>query len=88
MGLYLIERHFGPIKFSDLDEPQWVARREAANRQFPEITWHHSHIIENDDDMIAYCIYEAPTAQMCRDHAVAAGVPADVVSEAFQVAPG
>jgi hypothetical protein len=85
---YVIERHFGPIKFSDLDDPEWVARRESAFRQFPEIVWHHSHIIETDDDLITYCVYEAPDAQYCRDHAAAAGVPADDVREAFGVSPG
>lgn len=84
----MIERHFGPIRYADLDEPGWVARRQEANRQFPEIDWLHSHIIETDDDLITYCIYEAPDAQYCRDHAAAAGVPADFVREAFEVSPG
>jgi hypothetical protein len=85
---YVIERHFGPIRYADLDEPAWVARREAAFAAYPEIVWHHSHIAETADDLVTFCVYEAPSAQYCRDHAAAAGVPADVVHESFVVSPG
>jgi hypothetical protein len=88
MPEYVIERHFGPIRFADLDDPAWVARREAANARFPEIEWLHSHIIETDEELLTYCIYRAPSAEYVRDHARAAGVPADRVSEARHVVPG
>jgi hypothetical protein len=88
MQEYVIERHFGPIKFSDLDEPEWVARRKAAFAQFPEIVWEHSHIIESDEGLVTFCVYRAPSAQYIRDHAAAAGVPADKVMEATLVTPG
>ncbi len=88
MPQYVIELHFGKIRFADLDEPGWVARRQAANEQFPEIVWEHSYIIESDDELLTYCIYQAPNAQYVRDHAAAAGVPADRVMEAATVRPG
>jgi hypothetical protein len=88
MPRYLIERHFGDMRLEDLDAPEQVARTMAANERFPEISWEHSHVIYADEGMVTYCVYVAPTAQMCRDHAEAAGVPADVVTELIYVAPG
>jgi hypothetical protein len=88
MPEYVIERHFGSIKFVDLEEPAWVAQRLAANAAFPEIEWLHSHIIEADDELLTYCIYRAPSEQYIRDHAAAARVPADRVMESRRVDPG
>ena len=88
MPEYVIERNFGKMKFEDLDaDPEWVAQRQAAFEAFPEIEWLHSHIIEGDDELLTYCIYRAPSAQMCRDHAAMARVPADRVMEAHHVQP-
>ena len=84
---YVIERHFGKIKFADLDDPAWVAERQKAFEAFPEIEWLHSHIIETDDELLTYCIYRAPNAQCIRDHAAAARVPADRVMECRHVEP-
>ena len=88
MPRYVIERHFGDMRFEDLDDPERQARVQAANAAFPEITWDHSHITYQDDGMVTYCVYNAPNAQMCRDHASAAGVPADKVTEVIYVEPG
>jgi hypothetical protein len=77
------------MRFADLDEPSWVAKREAAAAAFPEIAWEHSHVVETDDgELVTYCVYVAPDAQMCRDHAAAAEVPADKVTEMTYVEPG
>jgi hypothetical protein len=84
---YIIERHFGKMKFADLDDPEWVAQRQAANEAFPEIDWLHSHIIESDEELLTYCIYRAPSEQYVRDHAAAARVPADRVMESWRVDP-
>lgn len=87
MPEYVIERHFGRMRYTDLDDPDWAARRKEAFRAFPEIEWLHSHIIETDDELLTYCIYRAPSAQYVRDHATAAGVPADRVLESNVVHP-
>lgn len=84
---YVIERRFGKMTFADLDDPEWTAQRHAAFLAHPEIEWLHSHIIETEGELLTYCIYRAPNPQCIRDHAVAAGVPADRVMECFDVAP-
>jgi hypothetical protein len=61
------------------------AAAEASSRvrveQFPELEWEHSHVVRTEDGLTSYCIYAAPSAQHLRDHAAAAGLPADEVHE-------
>jgi len=88
MPRYIIERHFGVMDESALDDPEWTKRRDAAFAQFPEIVWEHSHMTMQDDGFVTYCIYQAPDAQYVKDHAAAAGVPADRVIECWDRRPG
>ena len=38
--------------------------------QFPEITWHHSHVVVDDGGLVkTYCVYDAPSEEMVRQHA-------------------
>ena len=55
--------------------------RQVRDAQFPEIEWEHSHIVRTDAGRVSYCVYVAPSAQHVRDHAAAAGLPADEVHE-------
>ena len=44
--------------------------RRKIETQFPEITWEHSHVVVDDSGKVrTYCVYEAPSEQMVRDHA-------------------
>jgi hypothetical protein len=47
----------------------------------PEIQWVHSYVT---DDKI-YCIYRAPSADLIREHAATAGLPANSVAEVRNV---
>jgi hypothetical protein len=72
MPRYLIVRQF------DVDEANMppVARRsrELVDGEFPEITWEHSHVVVNDEGLVnTYCVYEAPTEQMVREHSTRLG---------------
>jgi hypothetical protein len=87
MQTYIIERRFGAVRDEDLEDPAAVARREAAMAQFSEIVWEHSHMTRVNGDLITYCIYQAPNEQYVRDHAAAAGIPCDRVSEVVTVHP-
>ncbi len=54
------------------DQMPTVGRRsrELTEEKFPEITWEHSHVVVDDDGTVrTYCIYEAPTEDVVRDHA-------------------
>jgi hypothetical protein len=80
MPRYVVLRALGDIT----DEQLEAAADNATDvrlDQFPEITWEHSHVTRTADGLLAYCVYAAPTAQHLRDHAAAAGIPADDVQE-------
>jgi Protein of unknown function (DUF4242) len=68
MPRYLIERTYTV----DVDELPIVATRSKAlgHHRFPEIIWEHSHVVLGPDGMPkSYCIYEAPSEEMVREHA-------------------
>jgi hypothetical protein len=67
MTKYLVERqfHIGEDKMPE------VGRRskELIVGDFPEITWHHSHVVVGDDGLVkSYCVYEAPDEEIVRRH--------------------
>jgi len=81
MPRYLVHRALGDVTAAELDA---AAERSRAVRraQFPEIEWEHSHVVRTGDGgLVSYCVYAAPTPQHVRDHAAAAGLPADDVQE-------
>ncbi len=72
MPRYLIVRSFEV----DSDQMPEVGRRsrEIAEEKFPEITWEHSHVVVNDEGRVfTYCIYDAPSEELVREHAKALG---------------
>jgi hypothetical protein len=67
MTRYLVERrfHVGEDKMPE------VGRRskEVIAHSFPEITWHHSHVVVDDEGVVkSYCVYEAPSEEVVRRH--------------------
>jgi hypothetical protein len=68
MPRYLIERSYKV----EMDDVPTVATRSKALRHYhyPEITWEHSHVVVGADGTPkSFCIYEAPSEEMVRDHA-------------------
>jgi hypothetical protein len=68
MPRYLVVRSF------DVDSEQMptVGRRsrELTEQEFPEITWEHSHVVVDDDGLVrTFCVYDAPSETIVRDHA-------------------
>jgi hypothetical protein len=78
MPRFLVHRALGEVSSEQLDAAAENSRRVRAE-QFPEIEWEHSHVVRTDDGLKSYCVYAAPDEQMVRDHAAAAGLPADDV---------
>jgi Nickel responsive protein SCO4226-like len=78
MPRFLISRTLGEVSSEQLDAAAENSRKVRAE-QFPEIEWEHSHVVRTDDGLKSYCVYAAPDEQMVRDHAAAAGLPADEV---------
>ena len=43
--------------------------RKLIDENYPTIVWEHSHVVVDDDGTVwTYCVYEAPTEDMVRDH--------------------
>jgi hypothetical protein len=73
MTMFLVERHFHVGQ----DEMEAVGKksRRLIEESFPEITWHHTHVVVGDEAKVrTYCVYEAPTAEDVRNHSVALGL--------------
>lgn len=67
MPRYLIERTY-TVDMNALPE---VATRSKAigHHRFPEIVWEHSHVvIDGDGAPKSYCVYDAPSEEMVREH--------------------
>ena len=73
MGRYVIERNFGAISDDDMLSAA-VRSDQMAMDRFPEIIWEHSHIVVGDDgEVLTFCVYEAPSEELIREHAEAFG---------------
>jgi hypothetical protein len=84
MPRYVIERFFDRITDDDMLAATVRSDRIALER-FPEITWEHSHVVVDDDGAIkTYCVYDAPSEQMVREHAEAFG--AHEIFNVFEIA--
>ena len=72
MPRFLIERTFS-VTEQQMQEVGTDSKRIAADK-FPEIKWEHSHVIVDDDGGVrTFCIYDAPSADMVREHAEVMG---------------
>jgi hypothetical protein len=67
MPRYLIVRRFS---VDEAEMPNVGRRsREIVENELPEITWEHSHVVvEPDGNVMTYCVYEAPSEDVVRDH--------------------
>lgn len=68
MPRYVIERTYTV----ELDEVPAVATRskKIGIEHYPQIVWEHSHVVVDDDgNPKSFCVYEAPTEAMVREHA-------------------
>lgn len=72
MPRYLVVRTF------DVGEEEMpeVGRRsnEVIAGSYPQIVWEHSHVVVNEDGQVmTYCVYDAPDEETVRNHAVDLG---------------
>ena len=73
MPRYVIERNFGTISDEDMLAASALSD-ELISARFPEIVWEHSHVVATDaGEIFTFCIYEAPTEELIREHAGAFG---------------
>jgi hypothetical protein len=79
MPKYVIERELPGIGKSSPAELRAISQRsvEILTTMGPKIQWVQSYVV---DDKI-YCIYNAPSPEVVREHAKCAGFPANNVSQ-------
>ena len=67
MPRYMIVRSF---EVGESNMPAVGRRsREIVEGELPEITWEHSHVVVDDDGKVrTFCVYEAPSEAIVRDH--------------------
>lgn len=73
MTKFLVERRF----HVDREGMPEVSRRskQMIIEHFPEITWEHSHVVIDDAGTVkTYCVYDAPSEEVVRRHAVKLGL--------------
>jgi hypothetical protein len=68
MTMFLVERVFsvGQDQMGEIGKRS----RQLTETEFPEITWHHTHVVvDGDGNVKTYCVYEAPAEDVVRAHA-------------------
>ena len=84
MPRYIIEREMGTINRDDLPAAGKKSNEVLAN--MTGVVWIRSYISEAEGKI--YCEYDAPNPDAIREHAKAAGLPADKISEiALEINP-
>jgi len=78
MPRYIVQRNLGKVTEQELEA---AARKSKQVREasFPDITWEHSHVVRTKNGMVTYCVYGGPSVDRIKEHARAAGLPADEV---------
>jgi hypothetical protein len=68
MPRYLVERTF-TVSIEDMP-PVATRSKRLVGTAFPEIKWEHSHVVVGEDGRVrTFCIYDAPSEAMVREHA-------------------
>ena len=72
MPRFVIERTY---TVEEAEVPVVATRsKRLARDEFPQIVWEHSHVvIDSDGTPKSFCVYDAPTEEMVREHANALG---------------
>jgi Protein of unknown function (DUF4242) len=72
MPRYLIERTYTV----DMDAVPTAATRSKSlgHHRYPEIVWEHSHVVLDENGTPkSFCVYDAPTEEIVREHGKAFG---------------
>lgn len=82
MPKYLVERTF------DVEEDELPMVATQSKRliveQFPEIVWEHSHVVADADGTLkSFCVYQAPTEDVIREHAKTLG--SHVIDHVYEI---
>ncbi|RZJ31498.1 MAG: DUF4242 domain-containing protein [Flavobacterium sp.] len=83
MPKYVIEREIPGAGQLSAEQLKSISQTSCGvlRNMSPEINWIHSYVT---DDKI-YCVYQAPNADMIREHAQQGGFPANKISKVSSI---
>jgi len=80
----MIERSFGDISDEEMLAAA-VRSDKVAREEYPDVTWEHSHVcVEDDGSITTFCVYDAPSEALVREHAAKFG--GHVISRMYEIA--
>lgn len=85
MGKYVIERNLPSSGITDEELEKAAQSSLKVLTEMPNVEWIRSFL--TTDKTKFFCIYEAPDAEACHEHAERAGLPIDKVSEVEEITP-
>ncbi|MFT6795359.1 MAG: hypothetical protein ACJART_000491 [Maribacter sp.] len=79
MPKYVIEREIPGAGSLTAEQLKGVSQTSCGvlSNMGPQIQWVHSYVTADK----VYCVYNAPNAEMIREHAEQTGIPANAVSQ-------
>ena len=83
MALFRIERHYGAMTQEDIDAAAF--RSMACLQSFPELRWIRSYF--DPQTVSTHCYYETEQPDKIGEHATAAAIPCDRITELIEVTP-
>jgi hypothetical protein len=71
MTRYLIERVWDPMEEEEMAAKGPLSKQLLSeNDQFSPIVWEHSHTVMDDEgNLISFCVYSSPSTDLIREHA-------------------
>lgn len=81
MPKFIIEREIPGAGKSDGQQLKEIATYMNAVCKSMDIQWLHSYVTGDK----VYCVYNAPSADACREHAEKGGFPCNLVSQVFNI---
>lgn len=80
----MIERSFGDISDEEMLAAA-VRSDKVAREEYPDVTWEHSHVcVEEDGSITTFCVYDAPSEALVREHAAKFG--GHIISRMYEIA--
>lgn len=80
----MIERSFGDISDEEMLAAA-VRSDKVAREEYPDVTWEHSHVcVEEDGSITTFCVYDAPSEALVREHAAKFG--GHIISRLYEIA--
>jgi hypothetical protein len=75
MTRYLIERVWDPMEEEEMAAKAPLSKQILTeNDRFSPVVWEHSHtVMDEEGQLISFCVYSSPSTELIREHATLVG---------------